>query len=144
MKTKLIQVISIPKNVVKNTVLEITSRDVGYFTHSFFKYPCKFIPQVPRWAIEKYTKENDLVLDCFAGSGTTLVESVLLNRNALGVDFDKLSQLLCITKTKILSDKEILEIRKNFFLFGFLLTMLLCLIMSFANFNETSFIYFQF
>ena len=113
MKTKLIQVISIPKNVVKNTVLEITSRDVGYFTHSFFKYPCKFIPQVPRWAIEKYTKENDLVLDCFAGSGTTLVESVLLNRNALGVDFDKLSQLLCITKTKILSDKEILEIRKN-------------------------------
>ena len=113
MKTKLIQVISIPKNVVKNTVLEITSTDVGYFTHSFFKYPCKFIPQVPRWAIEKYTKENDLVLDCFAGSGTTLVESVLLNRNALGVDFDKLSQLLCITKTKILSDKEILEIRKN-------------------------------
>lgn len=113
MKNKLLQVISIPKDVEKNTVLEITSRDVGYFTHSFFKYPCKFIPQVPRWAIEKYTKENDLVLDCFAGSGTTLVESVLLNRNALGVDFDKLSQLLCLTKTKILSDKEILLIRKS-------------------------------
>ncbi len=113
MKNKLLQVISIPNDVEKNTVLEITSREVGYFTHSFFKYPCKFIPQVPRWAIEKYTKENDLVLDCFAGSGTTLVEAVLLNRNALGVDFDKLSQLLCLTKTKILSDKEILLIKKN-------------------------------
>ncbi|MFA4851842.1 MAG: DNA methyltransferase [Bacteroidales bacterium] len=113
MKNKLLQVISIPKDVKKHTVMEITSKDVGYFTHSFFKYPCKFIPQVPRWAIEKYTKENDLVLDCFAGSGTTLVEAVLMNRNGLGVDFDKLSQLLCLTKTKILSTKEIFLIREK-------------------------------
>lgn len=107
MKKNILQVDSIPVNVANDSILEITTRDVGYFTHSFFKYPCKFIPQVPKWAIEKYTKENDLVLDCFAGSGTTLVEAVLLNRNALGVDFDKLSQLLCLTKTKLLSKKEI-------------------------------------
>ena len=113
MKHKLSKVDCIPKVVKKDTIFEITSRDVGYFTHSFFKYPCKFIPQVPRWAIEKYTKENDLVLDCFAGSGTTLVEAVLLNRNGLGVDFDKLSQLLCLTKTKLLSAKEISYVRKN-------------------------------
>jgi DNA modification methylase len=112
MKKDILQVDSIPINVVDNSVLEITTRDVGYFTHSFFKYPCKFIPQVPKWAIDKYTKENDLILDCFAGSGTTLVEAVMLKRNALGVDFDKLSQLLCLTKTKLLTKKEILNIKE--------------------------------
>jgi DNA modification methylase len=112
MKKDILQVDSIPIIVDYNSVLEITTRDVGYFTHSFFKYPCKFIPQVPKWAIEKYTKENDLVLDCFAGSGTTLVEAVMLKRNALGVDFDKLSQLLCLTKTQLLTKKEILNIKK--------------------------------
>jgi DNA modification methylase len=111
MKKGILQVDSIPIIVEDNSILEITTRDVGYFTHSFFKYPCKFIPQVPKWAIEKYTKENDLVLDCFAGSGTTLVEAVMLKRNALGVDFDKLSQLLCLTKTKLLTKKEILKIK---------------------------------
>jgi DNA modification methylase len=113
MKSKIFQVNSIPLNVEDNSILEITTRDVGYFTHSFFKYPCKFIPQVPKWAIEKYTKENDLVLDCFAGSGTSLVEAVLLNRNVLGVDFDKLSHLLCLTKTKLLTKKEILFVKEN-------------------------------
>jgi len=112
MKKDILQVDSIPINVVDNSVLEITTRDVSYFTHSFFKYPCKFIPQVPKWAIDKYTKENDLILDCFAGSGTTLVEAVMLKRNALGVDFDKLSQLLCLTKTKLLTKKEILNIKE--------------------------------
>ena len=112
MKKDILQVDSIPIIVEDNSILEITTRDVGYFTHSFFKYPCKFIPQVPKWAIEKYTKENDLVLDCFAGSGTTLVEAVMLKRNALGVDFDKLSQLLCLTKTKLLTKKEILNIKE--------------------------------
>ncbi|MCK4664864.1 MAG: hypothetical protein KAT68_18480 [Bacteroidales bacterium] len=113
MKTNLIQVENIPTNVKKNSILEITSRNVSYYTHSFFKYPCKFIPHIPNWAIEKYTNINDTVLDCFAGSGTTLVESVLMGRNALGVDFDKLSQLLCITKTKHLKKNEIEYIKRN-------------------------------
>jgi DNA modification methylase len=110
---ELTQVDKIPNEIKENTILEINTRDVGYFTHAFFKYPCKFIPQVPKWAIEKYTKENDLVLDCFAGSGTTLVEAVLSNRNAVGVDFDKLSQLLCLTKTKMLNNNEIKYIKEN-------------------------------
>lgn len=85
---------------------EILTSDVSYFTHSFFKYPAKFIPQIPRWAIENYTREGDIVLDCFSGSGTTLVEASLLNRIPLGIDFDKISFLLAKVKTTLYSNVE--------------------------------------
>lgn len=107
MNENLIPVKEIPPNVKYDSTLEIVSNNVSYFTHGFFKYPCKFIPHIPRWAILKYANEGELVLDPFAGSGTTLVESVLNKRNALGVDFDKFSQLLCKTKTTLLSEYQI-------------------------------------
>jgi adenine-specific DNA-methyltransferase len=36
--------------------------------------------------LQRYTKEKDLVIDCFAGSGTTLDVARDLNRKALGYD----------------------------------------------------------
>lgn len=102
----------IPENVEKASILEITSTKVNYFTHGFFKYPCKFIPQIPRWAILKYTKKGQLVLDPFSGSGTTLVEAILNDRVGLAVDFDNLSQLLCKAKTTLLSKKQISYLKK--------------------------------
>ena len=102
----------IPEKPDFNAVYEIDSNDVNYFTHGFFKYPCKYIPHIPRWAILKYSKINDYVLDPFAGSGTTLVEAVLNRRNAFGIDFDKLSQLLCRAKTVILTNKQINYIKE--------------------------------
>ena len=35
-------------------------------------------PQVPRNLILKYTQERDIVLDTFCGSGTTMIETILL------------------------------------------------------------------
>lgn len=97
----------LPENIIQDSVIEITTNKVNYFTHGFFKYPCKFIPQIPRWAILKYSEEGDYVVDPFAGSGTSLVEAVLNRRNGLAIDFDMLSQLLCETKTKVLSSSQI-------------------------------------
>lgn len=108
-----ISVKELPKYIEIASEFEILTNEISYFTHGFFKYPCKFIPQIPRWAILKYTKEGDTVLDPFAGSGTTLVEAVLNNRNALGIDFDDFSQLLCETKTKILNKTKIENIYEN-------------------------------
>ncbi|MFC1808281.1 DNA methyltransferase [Candidatus Omnitrophota bacterium] len=107
MSERIITVKELSEEVDFNSTIEFATTNVGYFTHGYFKYPCKFIPQVPRWAILKYTKPGQLVLDPFAGSGTSLVESVLQERNGLGVDFDKLSQLLCKTKTQKLNLKQI-------------------------------------
>ena len=46
-------------------------------------------PQVPRNLILKYTKENDIVLDPFCGSGTTMIECKLLNRKGIGIDVNE-------------------------------------------------------
>jgi len=95
------------ENIENNGIYEILTNNVGYFTHSFFKYPAKFIPQIPAWAINNFTNTNDIVLDCFAGSGTTLIEASLKNRECLGVDFDEISRLLSRVKSTQLSEKNI-------------------------------------
>jgi len=94
-------------NIENNEIYEILTNNVGYFTHSFFKYPAKFIPQIPAWAIDNFTNKDDIVLDCFAGSGTTLIEASLKNRECLGVDFDEISRLLSSVKSTKLSKKDI-------------------------------------
>lgn len=56
-------------------------------THSG-DYRGNWPPYVPRNLILRYSKPGDWVLDQFLGSGTTLVEAKLLNRNAVGVDIN--------------------------------------------------------
>ena len=72
----------------REIVSEIT--DTGYLTHAIVPYPAKFIPQVVRYAINTYTKENDWIIDPFAGSGTVGVEASLCERNALLFDLNLL------------------------------------------------------
>jgi DNA modification methylase len=62
-------------------------------------YPGNWSPHVPKNLILKYTKQNDLVLDCFVGSGTTLIECKMLNRNCIGVDINP--KALTITKRRL-------------------------------------------
>lgn len=51
-------------------------------------YRGNFSPFIPRNLILKYTKKEDNVLDQMVGSGTTLVECKLLQRNGIGVDIN--------------------------------------------------------
>jgi len=51
-------------------------------------YRGNWSPYIPRNLILRYTDRNDTVLDQMAGSGTTLVECRLLQRNAIGVDIN--------------------------------------------------------
>jgi len=84
-----------------------------HFTHSFFKYPAKFPSEVANWSIRNFSKKNDLILDCFAGSGTSIVEALMLGRRPLAIDSDPLSKIIIKAKTYILNKREILIIRNN-------------------------------
>jgi len=75
-----------------------TRKDTAYVTHGYHRYPAKFIPQIVSRLIEKYTEEDDLVVDPFGGCGTTLVESKIMRRPSIGVDINPVAVL--ITKAK--------------------------------------------
>ncbi len=51
-------------------------------------YRGNWSPYIPRNLILKYTQKGDWVLDQMMGSGTSLVEAKLLERNAIGVDIN--------------------------------------------------------
>jgi len=67
--------------------------------HNLHSYPSKFVPQLPRWAIKKYSSKGDTVLDPFVGSGTTMVEAQLAGRNSFGMDINPLAVLISKVKT---------------------------------------------
>ena len=49
-------------------------------------YHGNFIPQIATQTFLRYTRENDVVLDLFLGSGTAAIEAVRLNRRLIGVE----------------------------------------------------------
>ncbi|MBI3166080.1 MAG: hypothetical protein HYZ24_15465 [Chloroflexi bacterium] len=71
--------------------LDFHGENSTYSSHSIHAFPAKFPPQLPRLFIENLTEANDVVLDPMAGSSTTLLEAITLNRRALGVDIDPLA-----------------------------------------------------
>lgn len=73
----------------------------GYLTHSIHPYHAKYIPEIPKNFIKKYSKVGDKVLDPFCGSGTTLLEAQLLKRRSVGVDLSFLATKISKAKTTI-------------------------------------------
>ena len=75
-----------PKNFkLENTTIWSFKERGNWATHKG-DYRGNCPPQVPRNLILKYTKENDIVLDPFCGSGTAMIECKLLNRKGIGID----------------------------------------------------------
>lgn len=70
-----------PKTVLEYSIIQGGNEYTGHPTQK----PIKLI----RYLIKASTNEDDLVLDCFAGSGTTLVASKQLNRNFIGFEISK-------------------------------------------------------
>lgn len=86
--------------------------DSTYLTHNYHPWAAKFIPQIPRYFIDKYSKPNDLIFDPFCGSGTTLVEAILAHRNGIGNDLNYIASLISKAKTKPLNSNQIEIITK--------------------------------
>lgn len=103
---------NIPNEIEYDTILDINTNNVTNYTHGFHKYPGKFIPNLPKWAIKKYLDKdnNKLIIDPFCGSGTTLVEGLLLGHNVIGVDIDPLSTLISKVKTTPIDKNKLEEV----------------------------------
>ncbi|MGH9452537.1 MAG: DNA methyltransferase, partial [Terriglobia bacterium] len=86
--------------------LDFGSSDSTYASHAIHPFAAKFPPQIPRLFIEELTEIGDSVLDSMAGSGTAIVEALLLRREAFGFDIDPLAVRLCRVKTTWLNPQE--------------------------------------
>jgi len=86
---------------------ECVNENTTYLTHNIHPYHSKYIPQIAGNLIKFLSKEGDLILDNFSGSGTTLIEAKLLNRNAIGVDINPLACLISKSKTMTIPEKEL-------------------------------------
>ncbi len=93
------------------SILEIYSQDRASYTHGFHKFPAKYIPEIPRWGILKFSKEGDAIVDPFCGSGTTNVEAILSRRNSYFIDVDPIALLLTKVKITPIDEKNLRKTR---------------------------------
>ncbi len=87
-------------------------RCLRYGTHGIHEYRGKFFPQLVRSLINiSNMPVKGIVADPMCGSGTTLVETILSNRKAVGLDMNPLSVLMTRVKCNILSTHPEIIIR---------------------------------
>jgi hypothetical protein len=85
----------------------------GYASHNFHSFPAKFPPQLPRLFIETLSRPGEVVLDPMQGSGTTILEGLLLGRRPIGFDIDPLALLISRLKTTPLEPLLVLQTSKE-------------------------------
>ncbi len=74
--------------------------DTGKWTHSYHRYPAKFIPQLVERLIDEYifSEEAD-INDPFMGCGTTIVTAISRGLKASGTDINKIAYLIAKAKS---------------------------------------------
>jgi len=87
------------------------SADTYKGIYALHKYWSKKPHNVVRHFILKYTNEDEIVLDPFCGSGISIIESLLTNRKAIGIDINP--SAIFITK-QTLSKISIRDIENEF------------------------------
>lgn len=78
---------------------EASRTETSYLTHSYHRYPAKFIPQLAARIIKENSQAGDLVCDPFMGSGTTILEAIVNGRRAYGTDINPVAVLISKAKT---------------------------------------------
>ncbi|MFV8473296.1 DNA methyltransferase [Mycoplasma sp. 4F] len=76
--------------------MELTKEIINF--NSLNSYLAMFPLDVPLNFIEKYTNEDDIVMDNFTGRGTTLFASRLLNRKFVGNDLNPYAYVISKSK----------------------------------------------
>lgn len=91
-------------------LLDCSERASNAFTHGLHPYPAKMVPQIASYLTNRYSEPGDIILDPFCGSGTTLVEALLNQRNAIGCDINPFAVLLSRVKTTPIDPADLLSV----------------------------------
>lgn len=70
------------------------------YSHYAFRYPAKFHPPVVAALLDRFVGPEDVLLDNFCGSGTSLIEAAISNRRSIGVDVDPVAVMVSLAKTR--------------------------------------------
>ena len=97
----------IPDNAFYSIRLSNSTTDL---THGLHRFPAKFIPQIPKWALREFGGHGVTVLDPFMGSGTTLVEALNRPGYTVGIDIDPLARLISRAKTETVDVPHIVSL----------------------------------
>ncbi len=85
--------------------------------HRLHPYLGKFIPQLVEWFLSRYFKPNQVILDPFMGSGTTLVQGNEMKMHTIGIEISPFNCLIAQVKTQPYDlpkvSAEILEIEQH-------------------------------
>lgn len=85
----------------------LREKDTTKHVHRLHPYKGKFIPQLVQYFIDNHTdqykkkryfKPGDILLDPFAGSGTTLVQANEMNMHGIGIDISQFNCMLARSK----------------------------------------------
>lgn len=94
--------------------------------HRLHPYLGKFIPQLVEWFLSRHFEIDDVILDPFMGSGTTLVQGNEMKMHTIGIDISPFNCLIARVKTAkyelIKARTEILEVERRVTLFSKYLT----------------------
>jgi hypothetical protein len=82
--------------------------------HTLHWFPGNFIPEIPSYLIQILSREEDIVLDPFCGSGTTGVEALRLRRRALQSDVNRSSLQVASGKLAALTSEGLIGELKEF------------------------------
>jgi DNA modification methylase len=72
-----------------------SSRQRKHYVEESMCHPAKMPTYLCQKIINKYSKPGDLILDPMVGIGTTVVEAILLGRNAIGVEYEEKFVKIC-------------------------------------------------
>ncbi len=78
----------------------LPERERTKHVHRLHPYLGKFIPQLVEWFLSRYFKENDIILDPFMGSGTTLVQGNEKKIHTIGIDISEFNCRIAKVKTQ--------------------------------------------
>src|SRR3989338_7547204 len=95
------------QNLYLETPWDFRGADTKYYTHGLHTYPAMMIPQVAARLIKENLRNGSVILDPFCGSGTVLVESMLINKESFGIDINPLTKLIAECKTTIYDTCEL-------------------------------------